>query len=270
MTFNTGETSEELKEMYNPEGSTLRKAQMRMLEMLRFIDEVCRKENIHYYIEGGTMLGAVRHGGFIPWDDDADIVISAEGMKRFKEYMKNNPHPQYVLQDHESDPHYYGFWSVLRDTKSEYIQDSPVHNTRKYRGCQVDMFVQERYAAPKLHFIAAGITFLNQKWFIGRCNPIASAIYHIQKYVVHPTFRLLAKCFGKKDMCMYSWGIIFREVVPAKYVFGPTSGINFEGVELQGIENREGYLRHQFGDTYNELPPKESRLGHKTKVIFYD
>ena len=76
MIYNTGETSEELKEKYNPDGSDTRRAQLRMLEMLHFIDDICKKNNIEYYINSGTLLGAVRHGGFIPWDDDLDICIS--------------------------------------------------------------------------------------------------------------------------------------------------------------------------------------------------
>ena len=53
---------------YNPEGSSLRKAQLRMVEILKEIDKICKKHNIEYYMEGGSLLGTVRHQGFIPWD----------------------------------------------------------------------------------------------------------------------------------------------------------------------------------------------------------
>ena len=65
----------ELRERYNPDGSILRKQQLRMLEMLQYIDFVCKKHNIRYWLCSGTLLGAVRHGGFIPWDDDVDIEM---------------------------------------------------------------------------------------------------------------------------------------------------------------------------------------------------
>ena len=83
-TFNTGETEKELKEKYNPEGSTLRKAQLRMLEMAVFLDKVLKENGITYYIEAGNLLGAVRHGGFIPWDDDFDIAVDAKDIKKIK------------------------------------------------------------------------------------------------------------------------------------------------------------------------------------------
>ena len=74
---------ETLKAIYNPEGSTLRKAQLRMLEILGHVDRVCRENNITWWMDYGTLLGAVRHGGFIPWDDDTDICMPIEDYKRF-------------------------------------------------------------------------------------------------------------------------------------------------------------------------------------------
>ena len=59
----------------NAEGTQLRKHQLKMLEMLKYVDKLCRKHDIPYYLSGGTLLGAVRHQGFIPWDDDLDIIL---------------------------------------------------------------------------------------------------------------------------------------------------------------------------------------------------
>ena len=67
---------------YNPEGSTLRKAQLRMLEILKEIDKICKKHHITYWLDGGTMLGCARHKGFIPWDDDLDIAVFEEDYER--------------------------------------------------------------------------------------------------------------------------------------------------------------------------------------------
>ena len=65
----------QLRERFNPDGSMLRRQQLRMLEILLHIDRVCAEHNIKYWLSSGTLLGAMRHGGFIPWDDDLDIEM---------------------------------------------------------------------------------------------------------------------------------------------------------------------------------------------------
>ena len=65
---------DKLRKKYNPEGSILRKQQLRMLELLDFVDSICKQHNIAYCLDSGTLLGAARNKGFIPWDEDLDIT----------------------------------------------------------------------------------------------------------------------------------------------------------------------------------------------------
>ena len=65
----------ELRKRFNPDGSLLRRQQLRMLELLEVIDVICRKHQIPYWLSSGTLIGAARHKGFIPWDDDLDIEM---------------------------------------------------------------------------------------------------------------------------------------------------------------------------------------------------
>ena len=73
---------EELKARFNPDGSLLRREQMVMLEMVTELDRICKKYNIQYFLYWGTLLGAIRHNGFIPWDDDLDVAVMRQDYKK--------------------------------------------------------------------------------------------------------------------------------------------------------------------------------------------
>jgi len=76
-----------LREKYNSDDSILRKAQLRMLGMMVYVDKLCRENHLSYWLEGGTLLGAVRHKGFIPWDDDVDIYMPVEDARQLKKIV---------------------------------------------------------------------------------------------------------------------------------------------------------------------------------------
>lgn len=78
--------------VYNGENTILRKAQLRMLEILVQVSSICDKHSIPYWIDYGTLLGAVRHNGFIPWDDDLDISILKKITLNFQKFYKKNSH----------------------------------------------------------------------------------------------------------------------------------------------------------------------------------
>ena len=98
----------------NAEGTQLRRHQLKMLEMLKYVDELCRKHDIPYYLSGGTLLGAVRHQGFIPWDDDLDIILMKKDFRRLLKVLRNEPSVDYTLQCHQTDPYYIAPYAKLR------------------------------------------------------------------------------------------------------------------------------------------------------------
>jgi len=267
--FNTGETVAELKEKYNPDGSILRRAQLRMLDMLLYLDSVCKDQGILYRIDAGNVLGAVRHGGFIPWDDDVDIVLPRKDAKKLCKYLVAHPHPQYKLQSFKTDYGYVGAWYVLRDTKSEYIQDSVVHNARKYRGLQVDIFPYENRVIKLFYRLSANISRLNSKFFVGKHMRVARVVYMVQFNLLHPLFRAVGYIFGNPGIYMHSYGALFSVQHSEKALF-PLKPIVFEGYTLWGPADPDLYCIEHYGPDYMKLPPVGSRNHHQATYIIED
>ncbi|MBO4572321.1 MAG: LicD family protein [Clostridia bacterium] len=77
----------------------IRAVQMKILEIMKYIDSLCRKHSITYFIMGGTALGAIRHGGFIPWDDDLDIFMTPSEYAKFKDVFEKENSDKFILQE---------------------------------------------------------------------------------------------------------------------------------------------------------------------------
>ena len=84
--------------IYNPEGSTLRKDQLEMLEVLKAFSEICNENGIQWWLCSGTLLGAARHGGFIPWDDDIDVSMLKKDYRKLLKIMKKLDSKEYFYQ----------------------------------------------------------------------------------------------------------------------------------------------------------------------------
>ena len=263
-----------LRAKFNPDGSVLRRAQLRMLEMLEFIDDVCSKNDIDYWLDSGTLLGAARHGGFIPWDDDMDVCMTREGYKKFKKLMlTQNPSKEFVLQCDETDKGFYSPWDVLRDLKTEYLQDSPLHNMRQYRGLQVDIFYQDdrvcEFFRKKMMvcYNKAVRRIIQSKTKIAKVlRPLLPFNYFVIKKNLIPFLHLIYP--KKNDYYRNAYCAEFDEIRYKKDVF-PLSRIEFEGKMFCAPCNVDAYLSLLYGD-WNKVPEDDKIQTHNVVVRFFD
>ena len=135
------ELQKELRMRFNPEGSILRIHQLIMLDLLKHFDAICKEHNIKYWLSSGTCLGAVRHGGFIPWDDDLDVEMLRDDYMKFEKVFKETD--DYVLQTYKNDPYYVVPFAKLRNKKTE-IAEHGQDLRYKYKGVYIDIFVLEK------------------------------------------------------------------------------------------------------------------------------
>ena len=125
-----------MAEIIEIRGEEFRRMQLLELELLIELDRVCRAHDIKYCIICGTLLGAVRHKGFIPWDDDADIGMLREEYEKFKQVANELDQEICFFQDHSTDPEYRWGYGKLRKTGTRFIRAGQEHLK-----CQTGVFI---------------------------------------------------------------------------------------------------------------------------------
>lgn len=140
---------------------SLREAQLRMLEMLLEIDKICKNNNIKYWLEGGSLLGAIRHNGFIPWDDDIDVGMFREDYKKFKVVIEKQLSDKYFYQTPITDRYDEAPWIRIKD-KNSYINDG---KEKKYhQGLGIDIFPYDSINKKNIKLKKIINIFINLKW----------------------------------------------------------------------------------------------------------
>ena len=258
--------NDELRDRYNPEGSMLRKLQMRELEILLHIDKICKENNIPYWLCSGTLLGAVRHGGFIPWDDDVDIEMLREDYIRFEKIFKESDN--YVLQTYKNDSYYMMPYAKVRD-KHSILTEGFFGEEYKYRGVFVDIFPMEPVHKPMNVVSYVPIWFMIRRAVRYRGNKLGRLFIKVAKGLSFGFINMLRALMklvpGKK--LGHTYGAWYYKVKRSEQDLFPLTTIKFEGYEFPAPYNADAYLRRQYGD-YMKLP--KVKVSHMQHVEFLD
>lgn len=261
---------EELRRQYNPEGSVLRKQQLAMLEILKCVDELCHKHNIPYWLSSGTLLGAIRHGGFIPWDDDIDIEILYSDKERFIKACLNDLPKDKILQYNGTDKSYFLDILKVRDLNT-HIDESCNIGSKKYDtkyaydGIFIDVFTIEPSSISFVRFA----NFLTKVLLFFRYVlkfPISfvSLIYYIN-HVIFGIMRFFVKVFKIEKVYYESYGSLFVCHRSIKDILPVVKG-EFEGNEFNIPNNSDAYLTKLYGD-YMTLPNLSERNPHHNNAL---
>ena len=256
---------------YNGEGTILRRAQLRMLDILVEVDKICRKHNITYWLDGGTCLGAVRHKGFIPWDDDIDISIMRKDYKRLRRILKEELPDNLVFQDETTDKKYPSKMIKVRDRYS-YFEEKEIKTQLKEQGIFIDIFLIERGNVNVKSFV----DFFYGRAFRRLSGHSGNKLEYLIALLMWPFACLLVflarsfKFLVSGDHLIYGYGIpTLRKYQLHASDFFPTKPMIFEGREFMSPANPDAYLTRLYGN-YMQIPPEDKRAVHAAEIRFFD
>lgn len=264
----------------------LRKLQLIEFDILKQFKELCDKHNLTYYLIGGTLLGAVRHKGFIPWDDDVDVSMPRPDYVRFLKIAKEELVSPYVLDIH--DHHTCPFARI--DNTSMRVISEITRNVQIWYSW-IDVFPMDampanqlRYSLRKLH-----IWFRRKMFMLSTFNDCINKekkrslpervliklidTIHLERFL--DSDKQLSKLHHVLASYPYEKGRYVGQLLGGykfKYmmereVYEPGKELEFEGELFHVPENYDALLRNLYGD-YMTLPPEDKRDRHKSTILY--
>ncbi len=244
-------------------------------EILKELDRICKKNNIKYFIAQGTLLGAVRHKGFIPWDDDVDVIIPQAELKRLIKVFDGEAGKEYVLKNHRLEKHYPLTWTKMRVNNTISIpkryKDLPIH-----WGIGIDLFPMCSLSnnriirSAEINFFKAGrkMLLMEMTKFEDDLGLITRLLKYVPIWLRHFFVNLSFGIFAlhKLEKCEYVYllckggRVMKKDVIIGEEVFLP-----FEDSTYPAPSCYHEFLSQMFGD-YMTPPPIEGRGGHEKRM----
>ena len=257
--------------------------QKKQLELLKAFISVCEKHHLKYFMVGGSALGAVRHKGFIPWDDDIDVGMPREDYDKYITLQSEYEGTPYFIQTWKSDPHYIYNYGKLRDSSTTFIENMYT-NHRINHGVWIDIFPIDGFSKTikprekfkkKIFYIWLNVYFAylpalmkhirKRTFFKDLFFNIVAGLFYIfdiahyrNKYIDRYAKKIsLKECKMAGNLFGFN---MKREAMPIE-LFQEYVKLPFEDIEVNVLKDYDTYLRNLYGD-YMKLPPVEKQVGH--------
>lgn len=253
-------------------------------EILKEFDAVCRKLELPYFLVCGSALGAVKYGGFIPWDDDVDVAMYRQDYLRFMNEAPALLPKHLFLQNYRSDPAFPHIFGKLRNSGTAYIETAvaelPIHH-----GIYIDIFPLDGFPKGRLR----------QKWLIFRKRLLASMLLSVcdvprsgLSRITYPLFHALGvrkntariaavyeriissyPTEGSDVICNHGNWQGSLEYAPVRH-YGEGAEMSFETLTIRVPEAYDDYLRQKYGNYWQDLPESEKHGHHHYTVCDCD
>ena len=246
-------------------------------DMLSEFVRICDKHGIKYFVQGGTLLGTVRHGGFIPWDDDVDVSLHRDDYEKFIAVAQKELPDYYFLQTKDTDPEYPNNFAKIRDSRTTFIESS-AKKLNINHGVYIDIFPLDNYpSGKKAKVYELKKKLLTQRIYKAFYMPHMSFIAKIITMITMILFPSLRDAVDKREKLFksvpYSDRVVNnsgawldKEIIPREWV-QDTIQMEFEGIKVNVSDKFDEWLTYVYGD-YMSLPPENERVGHHYVDIF--
>lgn len=252
----------------NDDGSkiTVKDVHVVLLEMLKDIDEICRKYDIPYFLNGGSALGAIRHKGFIPWDDDGDIAMMKDDYYRFIKVLEKSLDDKYTFHCYEKDKRYNPLIPAMKiRKKGTYVKEVNTLLENRITECDglfIDVFVYDYVNINKFKDLPFRLFNMSLTPLIILFDNIK-----INPIILKEIFIKNARSYGERnkdskyigfDLC-WTFKSPFKPFIFKKEDIYPVKYVDFEDTKLPVANNHHNYLTVAIGKDYMKLPPKDKR-----------
>lgn len=236
----------------------LRQCQLVMLRMLKIFDYLCKDHGIKYFLTGGSLIGAVRHNGFIPWDDDLDVGMTRENYELFVQRAVHELPTDIFFQSDETDKYYPSGDFVEARLRDKYSSYNHLYkkNNKWHEGFQIDIFVYDRAFPPNNFLIICENMLLN---LLKNNKRRGKLLTWISK---HSPFSLVYASSYLKNFGLLNLGTYITEKEYSNIIKH-----QFEDTQASIPQGWHTYLKRQYGD-YMKLPAAEKRLANHNVVPY--
>ena len=253
--------------------------QTRMLKMVCYIDNICRSNNIKYSLIGGTLIGAVREGGFLDWDDDIDIILNHDDYEKLLKILKKEKNSNYMILYPGVDESYYYPFLKLIDSNT-ILQEEKALDINNY-GLFIDIFEYNNFPNNKV----VQYLYIFKLWLIERIfywpqfltEKSNIKFYKIRRFIARQfelkkvlnTYIKIHRKYNNNNKCKYiysNWPVYnYKKAIQKKSNFVEFQDIIFEGKKLMVSKTYDELLKTTFGD-YMIPPTKENQIDHDLNV----
>ncbi len=264
-------SDEQLNELHNT-----------LLEMLAFIDEFCEEEGIEYFLNCGSVLGAVRHGGFIPWDDDIDIMLPRDSYEKLCTELKKRTYLPYFLQDETNEDNYFCLFAKLRKKDTLFVEKDSV-GVYENNGIYIDIFPLDftdevksfgyRLDSFRIKMLKQALRFRFCKGKYDKKEKLKYIIHFLatvpyyfrsRDHLYKTANRLMKKRNDKSKNYVVSYAGIYgieKETFPYEVLFPAVRKLFVDSL-YPICNDYDSYLKQYYGD-YMKLPPEDKRHTHE-------